>query len=74
MVAMNVVLSAINLWFIVKLMRESHDEAAFEVLRVRTDDAYLAHVLRVHGSDIAKFQPDFDGIGAGRHGVPRAEG
>ncbi len=61
MVAMNVVLSAINLWFIVKLMRESHDEAAFDVLRVRPDDTYLAHVLRVHGADIAKFQPDFDG-------------
>jgi hypothetical protein len=61
MVAMNVVLSVINLWFIGKLMRESHDEAAFDVLRVRPDDAYLAHVLRVHGDDIAKFQPDFAG-------------
>jgi hypothetical protein len=58
---MNVVLTAINLWFIVKLMRESHDEAAFDVLRVRPDDTYLTHVLRVHGTDIAKFQPDFDG-------------
>ena len=60
MVAMNVVVSAINVRFIVKLMRESHDEAAFDVLRVRPDDTYLAHVLRVHGTDIAKFQPDFD--------------
>jgi hypothetical protein len=65
MVAMNVVLSAINLWFIVKLMRESHDEAAFDVLRVRPDEAYLTHVLRVHGTDIAKFQPDFDGLTPG---------
>ena len=62
MVAMNVVLCAINLWFIVKLTRERHDEAAFDVLRVRSSDAYLAHVLRVHGADITKFQPDFTGV------------
>ena len=34
MVAMNVVLSAINVWFLVKLLRDRHDEAAFEVLEV----------------------------------------
>ncbi len=61
MVAMNAVLSAINLWFITRLLRESHDEAAFDVLRVRSADTYLAHVLRVHGTDIATFQPDFAG-------------
>jgi hypothetical protein len=59
MVAMNVVLAAINLWFIVKLLREQHDEATFEVLRVGADDAYLRHVLAVHGSDVIRFQPDF---------------
>lgn len=61
MVAMNAVLSIINLWFIAKLLRESHDEAVFDVLRVRSTDAYLGHVLRVHGPDIATFQPDFVG-------------
>jgi hypothetical protein len=61
MVAMNAVLSAINLWFLVKLRRTRHDPGSFDVLRVRADDAYLTHVLRVHGADIAKFQPDFDG-------------
>ena len=59
MVGMNVVLAAINLWFILKLVRERHDEAAFEVLQVRGDDEYLRHVLRVHGADILKFNPDF---------------
>lgn len=59
MVAMNAVLSGINLWFIIRLMRERHDEAAFEVLAVRPDDAYLRHVLRGHSADIARFQPDF---------------
>jgi len=62
MVGMNAVLSAINLWFIAKLVRESHDEAVFEVLRVRPDDAYLEHVLAGHSADIRKFQPDFGGL------------
>ena len=60
MVAMNVVLSAINIWFLVKLLRDRHDEAAFEVLEVRPDDAYLGYVLRRNATDIAQFQPDFD--------------
>lgn len=59
MVGMNIVLAAINLWFIVRLVRERHDEAAFEVLQVRGDDEYLRHVLRVHGADILKFNPAF---------------
>lgn len=65
MVAMNAVLSAINLWFIVALLRERHDEAVFDVLRVRSTDAYLAHVLRVHRADIESFQPDFAGAAPG---------
>jgi len=59
MVAMNIVLSAINVWFIAKLLREQHDEAAFEVLAVGPDDAYLRHVLASHADDIRRFQPDF---------------
>ncbi|QCC78652.1 hypothetical protein E2C04_06595 [Nocardioides daphniae] len=59
MVAMNLALSAINLWFIVQLSRARHDEASFTVLEVGADDAYLAHVLSVHRTDIARFQPDF---------------
>lgn len=59
MVAMNAVLSAINVWFIAKLQRERHDEAAFAVLAVGTDDAYLRHMLAGHAEDIQRFQPDF---------------
>ncbi len=59
MVAMNVVLVAINLWFIVGMLRDRHDETAFEVLEVGPADEYLRHVLRVHGEDILRFNPDF---------------
>jgi hypothetical protein len=59
MVGLNVTLLVINGWFIVKLLGERHDEAAFEVLEVGPRDDYLRHVLRVHGADILSHQPDF---------------
>jgi hypothetical protein len=59
MVAMNVVLSGVNLWFIRKLASERHSDVAFEVLEVGPQDEYLRHTLRVHAGDIEKFQPGF---------------
>jgi hypothetical protein len=59
MVAMNVVLSAINLWFIRRLLAERSDENAYEVLEVAGDDTYLRHFLKVHADDIAKYFPRF---------------
>ncbi len=64
MVAMNVVLAAINLFFLRRLLSERHDDKAFEVLEVRPQDEYLRHVLRVHRADILKFQPNFAWDGA----------
>jgi hypothetical protein len=68
MVAMNLVLCGINLWFIRKLLAGRHDADVFEVLEVGPNDEYLRHVLRVHGDDILKFQPDlvWDGAENGR--------
>lgn len=60
MVGMNAVLGVINVWFIVQLVRQRHDESTYTALEVGSDDAYLRHVLRVHAPDIAKFQPDFE--------------
>jgi len=59
MVGMNTVLVLINTYFIVKMLRERHDESAFEVLEVSPTDEYLRHMLRVHGGDILKFNPSF---------------
>jgi hypothetical protein len=61
MVAMNVVLTAINLWFIRRLLAERSDESAYEVLEVTADDTYLRHFLKVHAADIARFFPGFAG-------------
>jgi hypothetical protein len=64
MVAMNVVLCAINLWHIRALAGTRHDDATYEVLEVGPQDEYLRHVLRVHEADILRFQPDFVWDGA----------
>ena len=59
MVGMNVATSSINLWFIARMLRERHDEAAFDVLQVGPGDAYLRHFLAVHETDIGRHQPGF---------------
>ncbi|MFC6286532.1 hypothetical protein ACFP3Q_04635 [Nocardioides sp. GCM10027113] len=60
MVGMNTATATINLYFIWKLLRERHDDAVFEVLRVGPRDAYLQHFLSSYGDDIARHQPGFD--------------
>ena len=60
MVAMNVVLSAINVVFIVRLVAQRHDEAAFAVIELAPREAYLRHVLDSHAADIARHQPCLD--------------
>ena len=59
MVAMNIVLAAINLFFIARMLRQRGDERAYAVLPVREDDTYLTHFLEVHRADIDRFFPQF---------------
>jgi hypothetical protein len=59
MVGLNLVLSAINIVHLRRLLGSRHDEAAYEVLEVGSDDSYLRYVLRVHEADIRTFNPDF---------------
>jgi hypothetical protein len=67
MVGLNVTLALINLWYLRRLLASRHDPGSYEVVEVRTDDAFLAHVLRVHAADIARFNPGFrpDAVGTG---------
>lgn len=62
MVGLNAVTSVINVWFLVRLLRERHDEEVFDVLEVGPGDVYLHHLLRTHAEDIARFQPGFGGV------------
>jgi len=59
MVGLNVTLAGINVWQLYTLLHTRHDERKYAVVEVATDDNFLAHVLRVHWADIARFNPDF---------------
>jgi hypothetical protein len=59
MVGLNVTLAGINIWQLYTLLHTRHDERKYAVVEVGTDDNFLAHVLRVHWADIARFNPDF---------------
>jgi hypothetical protein len=59
-VAMNGAIALINVYWLVRLYREAHDDATYEVVEVQPDDAYLLHVLRTYADDIAEFSPGFD--------------
>ncbi len=60
LVAMNLVVCGINVWFIRRLLSQRHDPTAYDVLEVGASDAYLQHVLRLHGEDIQRFFPGFE--------------
>jgi hypothetical protein len=64
MTALNAALAVIHAYFLAQLLRDRHDDDAFDVVEVGSTDDYLRHVLRVHGEDILRFQPDFVWDGA----------
>ncbi|WP_432992721.1 hypothetical protein [Dactylosporangium sp. CA-233914] len=59
MVGLNLTLAIVNVWQLYSLLRTRHDERIYQVVEVATDDNFLAHVLRVHWADIARFNPHF---------------
>lgn len=59
MVGLNVVLAGINIWYLRGMLATRHDAATYQVVEVGVHDQFLAHTLRVHGADIARFNPGF---------------
>ncbi|MGX4655277.1 hypothetical protein ACWCHM_16425 [Micromonospora sp. SCSIO 07396] len=59
MVGLNVVLAVINVWYLRTMLATRHDDRAYQVVEVGVGDQFLAHTLRVHAADIARFNPDF---------------
>ena len=59
MVGLNIVLAVINIWYLGRMLATRHDDKAYQVVEVRTDDEVLAHILRRHHDDIARFNPHF---------------
>jgi hypothetical protein len=61
MVALNVTLTAINVFYIVRLLRGRHDSRTFEVVQISPNEAYLKHLLHEFDADIQHFNPGFSG-------------
>ena len=62
--AMNAAISIIDVYWLIRLYREAHDEAAYDVVEVASGDAYFQRVVAVHASDIARSQPAFSAAAA----------
>jgi hypothetical protein len=45
------------------MLATRHDERAYQVVEVGTDDDFLGYVLRTHAADIARFNPNFQWTG-----------
>ncbi len=59
MVGLNTVLTAINIWYLAKLLATRHDEATYRVVELGAEDPLLRYVLDRHAADIARFNPTF---------------
>ncbi|HKJ11123.1 MAG TPA: hypothetical protein VJ976_01895 [Ornithinimicrobium sp.] len=64
MVGLNVVLSLINVFYLVTMLRTRHDPTVYTVLEVDPDDRYLQHLLSVHSEDIHRSFPGFTEVQA----------
>jgi hypothetical protein len=58
--AMNLVIAAIDAYWLYRLHGERHDTSTYEVVQVDAADAYFDHVLRLHLTDVRAFQPGFE--------------
>jgi hypothetical protein len=59
MVGLNVALTAINGYYIVRLLRGRHDPRTYEVAEVQPTEGYLRHLLHSFETDIRRFNPGF---------------
>jgi hypothetical protein len=57
MVALNVTLTAINVFYIVRLLRGRHHLRTFEVVEISPKQADLKHLLHEFDADIQHFNP-----------------
>jgi hypothetical protein len=59
MVALNVTLTAINVFYIVRLLRGRHGSRTSEVVEIFPNEAYLKNVLHEFDAGIQHFNPGF---------------
>jgi hypothetical protein len=59
MVGLNLALTAINGFYIVRLVRGRHDSRSYQVVEVLPTEGYLRHLLHSFDTDIQRFNPGF---------------
>jgi hypothetical protein len=59
MVGLNVALTVINGFYIVRLLRGRHDPRTYEVVAVQPTEGFLRHLLHSFETDIRRFNPGF---------------
>ncbi len=60
MVAMNGVIAALNIGYLLRLLRTRDDEGTYEVVGVDPRSEHLDHLLGVHAADVERHNPGFD--------------
>ena len=66
MVAMNLVLTAINVFYIVRLLRTRHDPETFDVVEISPQEDYVRYLLNQFAADVQRFNPGFSSDNAAR--------
>ena len=66
MVAMNLVLTAINVFYIVRLIRDRDDPEAFDVVEIPPTESYTRYLMKEFAADIEHFNPGFSSEDAAR--------
>lgn len=61
-VALNVVLAAVQVQQLARLRRTHDDPRIYDVVEVGPDSNLLVHLLRRHSADLSRFHPRFAGI------------
>ena len=59
MVAMNLVLTAINVFYIVRLLRDRHNRETFDVVDIPPTESYARYLMKEFAADIEHFNPGF---------------
>jgi hypothetical protein len=59
MAGLNIGLAIINVYHLRQLLSSRHSPATYTVTALAPDDPYLVRLVELHGSDIAKFTPEF---------------
>ena len=60
---MNIAISAVNVYWLVRMRRERGTDRVYRLLEVAPDAPYLAHIVATHREEIERYYPGFEAVG-----------